>query len=389
MYYFWFMIQRLAYQKILKMAQKFPVLVFTGPRQSGKTTLSKLVFSDYRYVSMENPDMLYFAQTDPKGFLETYDDKVIIDEAQNAPELFSYIQQIVDESGKTGQYILSGSQNFLMLEKVTQSLAGRVYILELLPLSHAEIKTVKQLNIFESIIQGGYPRTFDKEIAPNDFYPSYIQTYIERDVRSMVNVHDLSTFRKFINICAHHVGQIFNANTISKDLGIDIKTVQRWLSILETSYIAFTLKPWHKNFSKRIVKSPKLYFYDTGLVCYLLGIEDEKELIISNYKGAIFENYALVDIIKNHKNNGEIKNYYFWRDSNGNEIDLIIERGLKIQCIEMKASQTVKSEYIKSLHYIDSFDKTLQFKHYLLNTQDFSETRSNEMIVSWNNTIEI
>lgn len=383
------MIHRFAYQKILKMAQKFPVLVFTGPRQSGKTTLSKLVFSDYRYVSMENPDMLYFAKTDPRGFLDTYDDKVIIDEAQNAPELFSYIQQIVDESGKTGQYILSGSQNFLMLEKVTQSLAGRVYILELLPLSHAELREVRNLNVFESIIQGGYPRIFDKEISPADFYPSYIQTYIERDVRSMVNVHDLSTFRKFLNICAQHVGQIFNANTISKDLGIDLKTVQRWFSILEKSYIAFTLKPWHKNFSKRIVKSPKLYFYDSGLVCYLLGIDSKEELITSNYKGPLFENYALVDIIKNHKNNGEIKNYYFWRDSNGNEIDLIIERGLKIQCIEMKSSQTVKSEFIKSLHYLDSLDSTLEFKHYLLNTQDKSEIRTREMIVSWNDTVKI
>ncbi|MBN9293004.1 MAG: ATP-binding protein [Flavobacteriia bacterium] len=367
------------------MADKFPVLVFTGPRQSGKTTLSQLIFPEYRYVSLENPDNLEFAQNDPNGFLKIYDKYVIIDEAQNAPQLFSYIQQIVDESGVSGHYILSGSQNYLMLEKITQSLAGRVYLMELLPLCFSEIETVKKQDAYTSIIYGGYPRIYDKHINPSDFYPSYIQTYIERDVRTMLHVQDLSLFRKFIDLCAIHSGQIFNANSISKAIGVDLKTVQRWLSILETSYIAFTLKPWHKNFSKRIVKSPKLYFYDTGLLSYLLGIEDPEELLTSVYKGSLFENYALVEIMKNHKNKGLNRNYYFWRDSNGNEIDLIIERGLKIQCVEMKASATVKSEFLKSLHYLDGLDPTLQIKHYLINTQDESQQRTNETIVSWKN----
>lgn len=378
------MIQRNTKNKIVEMAGKFPILVFTGPRQSGKTTLTQLTFPNYRYISLENPDNLEFAQNDPKGFLNIYNKYVIIDEAQNAPQLFSYIQQIVDDSGITGQYILSGSQNYLMLEKITQSLAGRVYLTELLPLCFSEINTVKKQNVFESIINGGYPRIYDKNIAPSDFYPSYIQTYIERDVRTMVNVQDLSLFRKFVDLCAVHSGQIFNANTISKSIGVDLKTIQRWLSILETSYIAFTLKPWHKNFSKRIIKSPKLYFYDTGLLSFLLGIEEKEELLTSIYKGALFENYALLEILKNHKNKGINRNYYFWRDSNGNEIDLIIERGLKIQCVEMKASSTVKSEFLKSLHYIDQLDPTLQMKHYLMNTQDESQIRTNETIVSWN-----
>lgn len=379
------MIRRNATAKILEMADKFPVLVFTGPRQSGKTILSQLIFPEYRYVSLENPDNLEFAQNDPNGFLKIYDKYVIIDEAQNAPQLFSYIQQIVDESGVSGHYILSGSQNYLMLEKITQSLAGRVYLMELLPLCFSESDTVKKQDAYTSIIYGGYPRIYDKHINPSDFYPSYIQTYIERDVRTMLHVQDLSLFRKFIDLCAIHSGQIFNANSISKAIGVDLKTVQRWLSILETSYIAFTLKPWHKNFSKRIVKSPKLYFYDTGLLSYLLGIEDPEELLTSVYKGSLFENYALVEIMKNHKNNGLNRNYYFWRDSNGNEIDLIIERGLKIQCVEMKASATVKSEFLKSLHYLDGLDPTLQIKHYLINTQDESQQRTNETIVSWKN----
>lgn len=377
------MIQRNAKEKILEMAEKFPVLVFTGPRQSGKTTLSKLVFPHYKYVSLENPDNLEFAQSDPNGFLKIYDQYVIIDEAQNAPQLFSYIQQIVDESGISGHYILSGSQNYLLLEKITQSLAGRAYLMELLPLCYSEINTVKQQDAFLSIINGGYPRIYDKNIEPSDFHPSYIQTYIERDVRTMVNVQDLSLFRKFVDLCAVHSGQIFNANSISKSIEVDLKTVQRWLSILETSYIAFTLKPWHRNFSKRIIKSPKLYFYDTGLLSYLLGIETPEELLSSTYKGALFENYALLEIMKNHKNKGLKRNYYFWRDSNGNEIDLIIERGLKIQCVEMKASATVKSEFLKSLHYLDSLDPGMQLKHYLVNTQDESQQRTNETIVSW------
>lgn len=260
------MIQRNARHKMLEMAKKFPVLVFTGPRQSGKTTLAKLVFSNYRYVSLENPDQLEFALSDPRGFLKTYDKYVIIDEAQNAPQLFSYIQQIVDESGLSGQFILSGSQNFLLLEKITQSLAGRVYLMELLPLSQDEIATVQQNDVYESIIKGSYPRVYDKDIHPRDFYPGYIRTYVERDVKTIVNVQDVSLFRKFLSLLAHHVGQLFNASSISKELGVDSKTVQRWLSILESSYIVFTLQPWHANLSKRIVKTPKLYFYDTGLV---------------------------------------------------------------------------------------------------------------------------
>ena len=371
------------------MAQKFPIVTLTGPRQSGKTTISKMAFPEYRYVSLENPDNLSFAQNDPRGFLNLYEKHVIIDEAQNAPELFSYIQQVVDESGIVGQYILSGSQNFLMLEKITQSLAGRVYILNLLPLSYEELKEVKTPTIGEAIFKGGYPRIYDKDIHPRDFFPSYISTYIERDVRSILNIQNLSTFRKFISLCAGFAGQLWNANSISKKLSIDVKTVQNWLSVLEASYIVFTLKPWHRNLSKRIIKSPKLYFYDTGLLSYLLGIEDSEAWVTSPYKGALFENYMLVEILKNHYNEGRATPFYFWRDSNGNEVDLIIEHGEKVKCIEFKASETIKPEFIQTLRYFENLDTDYSFSYFLVNSGNVTQYRTHETILSWKDSSKI
>ena len=374
------MIIREAQRKISQMAEKFPVILLTGPRQSGKTTLCKNLFSNYKYVSLENPDNLEFAESDPKGFLRIYDKFVIIDEAQKCPSLFSYIQQIVDDSNISGQYILTGSQNFLLLEKITQSLAGRVYIMELLPFSQQEVVSKSWI---EAVVKGGYPRIYDKEISPQDYFPNYIETYIERDVRSILRVQDLSVFRKFIYMLAHHVGQLINFNHISKELGVDVKTVQRWLSVLEASYIVFTLKPWHKNFAKRLVKTPKLYFYDSGIVAFLLGIESEEKLLTSSYKGALFENFAFTEILKTYKNNGLKHSFYFWRDSNGNEIDCVIERGNRVKFIEMKASETIKSEYIQSLHYLDNSDHNLEITHYLFNTINETQHRTNETIVSW------
>lgn len=377
------MITRTAVDKAKAMAEKFPVIVFTGPRQSGKTTLAKMSFPTYRYVSLENPQNLEFALTDPRGFLAIYDRYVIIDEVQNAPELFSYIQQIVDESNIPGHYILSGSQNFLLLEKITQSLAGRVYLMELLPLNHSEISQVKETTIEEELFAGSYPRLYNMQIAPKDFHPGYIKTYVERDVRTILNVQDIKVFRKLLSLLAHYAGQQFNASEIAKKLNIDSKTVQRWMSILETSYIAFTLEPWHTNLPKRVVKTPKLYFYDTGLLCYLLGIKSKEEIATSSYKGAIFENYVLLEIMKVQNAKGNQLNYYYWRDSNQNEIDLLIADGKKLHCFEMKASLTVRSEHIKALHYLDEFITDYQLIHHMVNYFDETQNRTNETIVSW------
>lgn len=376
------MVPRNAKDKILEMAGKYPVLLFTGPRQSGKTTLSRSMFPEHAYFNLENPDNREFAQSDPRGFL-AQNTNMIIDEAQNVPELFSYIQQIVDDNNEPGQYILSGSQNFLLLEKITQSLAGRVYIVELLPLSYAELSQHQQVDLSTLLLQGGYPRIYDKQISAKDFFPSYIKTYVERDVRPIANVQNLALFRKFLTLCAHNVGQLFVASNIAKSLGVDMKTVKNWLSILETSYIAFTLNPYHNNLSKRIIKTPKLYFYDVGLAAFMLGIENEGELLISKYKGAIFENFVLLEMMKNHYAQGIHRNYSFWRDSNQNEIDLLIEKGKQVACVEMKYSQTVKQEFIKSLHYLDKIKGDLQLTHLLVNSTDESQKRSNETIVSW------
>jgi predicted AAA+ superfamily ATPase len=377
------MIHRLATNKVVAMAEKFPVVVLTGPRQSGKTTLARMSFPDYRYVTLENPQQRQFASTDPEGFLRVYDKHVIIDEVQNVPVLFSYIQQIVDESNLNGHYILSGSQNFLLIEKISQTLAGRVYLMELLPLSHSEISQLRSVTVEEQLFSGSYPRLHSMNIEPNDFYPGYIKTYVERDVRTILNVQDLKLFRKFISLLAHQAGQLFNASVIAKKLGIDSKTVQRWLSILETSYIAFSLEPWHNNLPKRVIKTPKLYFYDTGLLCSILGIKDTDTLLTSSYKGAIFENYVLLELMKHHKASGIKWNYYFWRDSNQNEIDLLIENGTLLHLIEMKASLTVKSEHITALHCIDSFLNDFKITHSLVNFYDESQQRSHERIVSW------
>ena len=255
--------------------------------------------------------------------------------------------------------------------------------MELLPLCHTEIKQLRANTIENELFYGSYPRVYAMNIEPSDFYPAYIKTYVERDVRTILNVQDLKLFRKFITLLAHQAGQLFNASLIAKKLGIDSKTVQRWISILETSYIAFTLEPWHNNLSKRVIKTPKLYFYDTGLLCSLLGIKDTEALMTSPYKGAIFENYVILELYKNHKAKGAKWNYYFWRDSNQHEIDLLIENGNELHLIEMKASLTVKSEHIKALHFLDSYLTDFSLSHSLVNFYDTSQPRSKELIVSW------
>lgn len=379
------MISRVSSRKVLEMAKKFPVITITGPRQSGKTTLCKSVFSQYAYVSLENPDTREFAQSDPKGFLDTYTGNLIIDEAQHVPELFSYIQGIVDEKKQPGQFILSGSQNFLLLEKISQSLAGRVYVFHLLPLSYAELKNENVKDLKDAIFYGGYPRLFDANIAPKDFFPSYIQTYLERDVRNMINLRDLNLFNAFLKLCAGRIGQLFNANSLSTEIGVDAKTIQNWISILEKSFVVFRLHPWHENFNKRVIKTPKLYFYDTGLACSLLGIKSVEELELHFAKGGLFENFIILEKMKLKLNKGEQADLFFWRDSHGNEIDVLETKGNTQVVTEIKSAKTLKNDFFKGLQWYEKIAKKYSIKKQLVYGGDDNQKRTEAEVISWRN----
>ncbi len=379
------MISRLIEKKLIEMATKFPVLAITGPRQSGKTTLCKKIFKQYTYVSLENPDIRAFALSDPKGFIEVYNHRVIIDEVQHVPELFSYIQGVVDESGISGQFILTGSQNFLLLEKIGQSLAGRVYIYHLLPFSYNEINDKYKPKLISTIFKGGYPRIYDKKIKPQDFFPSYIQTYLERDVRSILNVRDISTFSAFLKICAGRIGQLFNSSSISNELGVNHKTIKSWISLLEASFVVFRLQPWHTNYNKRIVKSPKIYFYDTGLACHLLGLKKKEEITFHYANGALFENYIITEYIKNTWNQGNLLSSYFWRDSKGKEIDLLIEEGDRLKIVEIKSSKTIKPNFFKGVDYFEKLAKNYSVEKYIVYGGDEPRKQFNTQILPWNN----
>ena len=378
------MITRQIFEKLRDMATKFPVLTVTGPRQSGKTTLCRQVFSDYRYVSLETPDVRLFAENDPRGFLEAYKGRVIIDEAQNVPQLFSYIQGIVDESKQVGQFILTGSQNFLLLEKISQSLAGRVYVFHLLPFNQIELTQIHKQEVFTAIFKGGYPVLYDRNVEPGDYFPSYIQTYIERDVRSILQVKDLNLFSAFLKTCAGRVGQLFNASAVGAELGIDYKTVQSWFSILETSFIVYRLQPWHVNFNKRIVKTPKIYFYDTGLANNLLGIKSAEELQSHYAKGALFENYVINEHIKNDRNKGNNNMPFFWRDNIGNEVDLLIDNGNNLKIVEIKSSKTIHADFFKGLNYFDKIQQNYQVQRFITYAGDENRIQFDTKILPWN-----
>lgn len=345
------MIPRTLSSTLRKIVKTMPVLVLTGPRQSGKTTLVKEVFSDYNYVNMELPAEREFAQTDPVSFLTRFNSGVVIDEAQYVPQLLSYIQVYSDESGQPGKYILTGSQNFNLLQSVTQSLAGRAAIFNLLPLSISELQQTNRLsNQYEQVIfKGFYPRIYDKNVPVFFFYQSYFQTYIERDVRQIKNIKDLNKFRTLLKLLAGRTGQLLNINALANELGLDNNTVKSWISILEASYIIMQIPPYYKNFGKRLIKSSKIYFHDTGLLCNLLGITTENQVETHYLKGELFENLIMTEILKYFYNQGINKQLYFWRDSNGNEVDIIIENQGKITPVEIKSGRTLNAAFFKAL----------------------------------------
>ena len=380
------MIKREISQKILDLSEKFPVITVTGPRQSGKTSLLRNLFGDLFYASLENPETRMFAIQDPNGFLRQYSNSGIIDEAQLVPELCSYIQGIVDQSGKTGQFILSGSQSFLLHDRISQSLAGRTAIFHLLPFSFSELQKADQLfpSYEANIFQGFFPRLYDKKIDPPDFYPNYIQTYLERDVRSLQNIHDLNLFVRFLGLCAGRVGQLLDYTSLANDCGVSYNTVKAWISVLEASYVIFLLQPHHSNFSKRLVKRPKLYFYDTGLCCSLLRIEKVSQLTNHYLKGSLFENLILSEFLKRCYNQGKASNLYFWRDHRGMEIDLIIEHANGLIPVEIKSAKTWNRDFFLNLEKWNGYSGNLPENSHVVYGGDESVNTASGMLHSWN-----
>lgn len=383
------MIKRTAEKELLLLAGLFKTVAVIGPRQSGKTTLVRTVFSNKPYISLENPDIRSFAEQDPRGFLDQYPDGAILDEAQRTPQLFSYLQQVLDESNETGQFILTGSNNFLLQESISQSLAGRVAYLQLLPFSLSELKhSVEIADGDEMIFKGLYPPVYDRGIPPDKWFQNYIRTYIERDVRQLKNISNLSVFEKFIRLCAGRCGQLLNLSSLAIETGVDHKTIASWIGVLESSFIIHLLRPHHQNFNKRLVKMPKLYFYDTGLVCSLLSIRSKEQVREHPLRGNLFENFIVGELIKERFNRGLLSNLYFWRDNSGNEIDVILDEAGSLYPIEIKSGKTITSDYFKGLLFWNKLIPDVGGS--VIYGGDTDQNRSNGMqVISWLNLTKL
>ncbi len=353
-------VERRINKKLLSLVSSFPIVALTGCRQCGKSTLLKNLFPHWKYVSLEDIDIRELAENDPRYFLSLYPEQTIFDEIQRVPKLFSYIQTHVDSLDKTGIYILSGSQNFLLMKSISQSLAGRTAVRNLATFSISELKQADLLitKLDECLFTGFYPRIYNQKPLPYDFYQSYIKTYIERDVRELKNITDLSAFHKFLRLCAGRVGQILNTTELANETGISVLTVKSWLSVLETSGIIFLLKPYYSNYGKRLIKSPKLYFYDTGLICSLIGLQNSTQLELHFLRGSIFENLVISNYIKESYFKGVEPSAYYWRDSNGLEVDLVIEENQQLKLYEIKSSATMNEKFFSSINKLCILSKT-------------------------------
>ena len=332
---------------------QYPVITLTGPRQSGKTTVCRKAFPDKPYANLEWPDTRQFAVNDPRGFLSQYPDGAVLDEIQRAPDLVSYIQPMVDEDQREGRFILTGSQQFEVSNTINQSLAGRTALVKLLPFTLEELQAATALpDIDNLILHGFYPRIWDKQLDPTQALGDYFETYIQRDLRQLISIKDLTVFERFLRLCAGRVGQLLNTSSLASDTGVSHTTARNWLAILEASYILFLLPPYHRNVGKRLVKSPKLYFYDVGLAAFLLGLENARQVSRDPLRGNLFENMVIVEALKSRFNLGKRSNLYFYRDGKGNEVDLLMVDGREIFPIEIKAGMTITGEYFKGLNHI-------------------------------------
>lgn len=374
-------------ETLRRLSAAFPVLAITGPRQSGKTTLARTLFADKPYVSLENPAELAFAQEDPRGFLARFANGAIFDEAQRWPALFSWLQGMVDEDRRPGRFVLTGSQQFGLMAGITQSLAGRVAVTHLLPFSLAELTDTKDfaLPLDQLMLTGGYPALHAQAITPQDWFPSYVATYAERDVRQVMNIHDLGVFQRFLRLCAARTGQLLNLAALAGDAGISQGSARNWLAVLESSYLVHRLPPYHRNFGKRLVKAPKLYFLDVGLACWLLGISSAEMLALHPLRGALFETWVVGEFIKTRYNAGQPADLFFWRDSNGLESDLLFETEGRLQPVEIKSGQTITTDYIRAGQKAGRIAGEEALMPWLIHGGSDHYERSGVKVMSWRN----
>lgn len=385
------MVERVMERRVRALSRQFPVIVVLGPRQSGKTTLCRAVFADKPYVSLEDPDTRQFALSDPRGFLAQYPKGAVLDEVQRAPELPSYLQTVVDAQRKRGLFVLTGSENFTLTASVSQSLAGRAGIATLLPLAIGEVHGFRGApkDLLGALFQGGYPAIFDRRVPPTEWLANYVRTYVERDVRQVLNVGDLLSFQTFLGLCAGHAGQLLNLSALGAAAGITHNTAKAWLSVLEASYLVFRLPAWSANINKRLIKTPKLHFYDSGLLCYLLGIRSAQDLATHAHRGAIFESWVASEIRKTQANQGIDVRMSHFRDHKGAEVDLLIEHGNRISAIEIKSGQTIAADFFSALEAFSSLVEPARVERVLVYGGKQSQKRSNAHVLSWSDVASI